>query len=77
MTVILPLLAFLGLWIYSGNTRREPLWRASFIQAFILWGAWMVFVTELLSLFNAVTRTSLSLAWGLPVPWVFVRDMVA
>lgn len=67
MTVILPLLAFLGLWIYSGNTRREPLWRASFIQAFILWGAWMVFVTELLSLFTAVTRTSLSLAWGLPV----------
>ena len=76
MLVALPLLAFLLLWIYSGNTRREPLWRASFIQAVIIWGAYMVVVTELLSLFRAVTRLSLALAWGAMVLggaiWIFV-----
>ncbi len=77
MIVALPLLAFFVLWIYSGNTRREPLWRASFIQAFIIWGAYMVLVTELLSTFKAITRLNLAIAWGALVAagilWVVVR----
>ncbi|MGB4595773.1 MAG: glycosyltransferase family 39 protein [Anaerolineaceae bacterium] len=64
MTVVLPILGFLGLWIFSGNTRREPNWRAAFIQALILWFTWMVLSTELLSLFHAINRVGLSITWG-------------
>jgi hypothetical protein len=64
MTTLLPILGFLGLWIYSGNTRREPNWRAAFIQALILWFSWMVISTEVLSLFRAINRNGFSITWG-------------
>ncbi len=64
MSILLPFLAFVGLWIFSGNTRREPNWRAAFIQALILWFTWLVISTELLSLVSAIDRTGLSISWG-------------
>lgn len=74
MAVTLPILGFVGLWIYSGNTRREPNWRAAFIQSLILWFAWLVITTELLSLFGSIHRTGLSVSWGslvlLSILWV-------
>ena len=64
MTILLPFLGFLGLWIFSGNTRREPNWRAAFIQALILWFTWMVVTTEVLSLLHAINRVGLSVSWS-------------
>ncbi len=64
MSILLPFLAFLGLWIFSGNTRREPNWRAALIQALILWSTWLVISTELLSLVRAINRIGLSISWG-------------
>lgn len=67
MAILLPLLGFIGLWIYSGNTRREPNWRAAFIQALILWGAWLVLSTEFLSLICAIHKIGVSISWGILV----------
>jgi len=36
--------------------RRAPDWRLAFVQALILWAAYMILTTEMLSLFSAVTR---------------------
>lgn len=65
--VILPILAFFAFWFFSGNTRREPNWRAAFIQAMILWWSYMVISTEILSLFKAITRLGLSITWLLVI----------
>ncbi len=65
--VILPILAFFAFWFYSGNTRREPNWRAAFIQAMIMWWSYMIISTEILSLFKGITKIGLSMAWLLVI----------
>ena len=65
--VTFPILAFLTFWFYSGNTRREPNWRAAFIQALIMWWSYMVITTEILGVFKAITRLGLSITWLLVI----------
>lgn len=68
--------AFFAAWIVMGNTKREPNWRLAFVQAAIVLGAYMIFVTEILSLFSFITRWSLFAVWLLPnvvfLVWVWV-----
>jgi hypothetical protein len=42
-------------------------WRGSFIRAALIWGAYLVVVTELLSLVRGITVWGLTIAWTLPL----------
>lgn len=64
MLIILPLFAFaLGWALFYHTSPGNRSWRASFMRASILWGAYVAVNTELLSLFSALSTTALSLAW--------------
>lgn len=63
----LMLLSFISFWIIVGNDEREPNWRLALIQTAIFWGSYLILGTELLSLFRAVNRISLSVMWILPI----------
>ena len=77
--VSLLILAFLIIWIMVGNSEREPNWRLALVQALILWGAYAILGTELLSLFSCVTRTALIILWIVPIVagilwgWLWLR----
>lgn len=60
MLVALPLLAFLFLLL---GFRRRLGWRASFLAATLPWALWLTFITELLTQFRDLTRTSVAIAW--------------
>jgi hypothetical protein len=63
MLVVFPLLAFVALIFLVTALFSEVGWRRSFLRAAIAWGVWLVFSTEVLSLFKALTPLGLSLAW--------------
>jgi hypothetical protein len=65
--VFLLILAFLPIWIMVGNNEREPNWRLALIQALIVWGAYAVLGTEILSLFSFITRSALVIMWAFPI----------
>ena len=67
MLVILPVVAYIGLSLLMGNWRPEWEWRRCVLRAAVLWGAYLVLVTEGLSLLRGVTPTNLALAWGLAI----------
>ncbi len=77
--IILMALAYLSIWIMVGNFEREPNWRLALIQSLILWGAFLVVGTEILSFFNAVTKIALVILWALPIltgiiwAWVWLK----
>jgi len=65
MLALIPILAFLGLFL--ALLRYFPAdWRLAFLRAATAWGVYMVLVTELLSLLHLVTVSGLALAWLLP-----------
>ncbi|MFW5713414.1 MAG: hypothetical protein ACOCYU_01955 [Brevefilum sp.] len=72
----LMIVSFISFWIIVGNAEREPNWRLALIQTTILWGTYLILGTEILSLFTAIHRTSLSIMWALPIlaviVWMFV-----
>ena len=65
--VFLIFLAFLAIWIMVGNSEREPNWRLALVQALIVWGAYAILGTELLSLFSSITRNALVVMWIIPI----------
>lgn len=77
--VFLLILAFLLIWIMVGNNEREPNWRLALIQALIVWGAYAILGTEILSLFSLITRNALVIMWVLPIitgifwGWMWLR----
>ena len=66
MVLILPL-AYLSILFGVGNSRFGTDWRQATLRTALLWMAYLVFLTEFLSLFNAITATSLSIGWLIPV----------
>ena len=73
MLTILPVLAYVGLLLLVGNLQREWEWRRCLLRAAVLWGTYLVVVTEGLSLLRGVTPTNLALAWGLAILAVAAR----
>ena len=75
--VILAILSFLGFWVLMGNSEREPSWRVSLVQAVIVWSAYLVITTEVLSWLHAINKLALSIVWSLPiligVIWAWLR----
>jgi 4-amino-4-deoxy-L-arabinose transferase-like glycosyltransferase len=70
MFAILPLLAFLGLFEFA--LRRNQDWRYAFLVGATLWALYLIVLTELLSLFNLISRLALTLGWLLFVIFLFV-----
>lgn len=74
---ILAILSFLGAWIMMGNSEREPSWRVSLVQGAIVWAAYTVISTEILSWFHAINKLALSIVWALPILagliWIWLR----
>jgi Dolichyl-phosphate-mannose-protein mannosyltransferase len=67
MAAILPLFAFISIYIIYYNLKPGLSWRQSFVRTSILWGTYLVLVTELLSIFHAITQPALVVAWSLPI----------
>ncbi len=67
LLAILPLFAFIMLCL--ALIRRSPTLdkRLAFLRAAVLWGAYLVLETELLSLVRGVTPLGLAIAWSLPI----------
>ena len=75
---ILPFLAFSVIFLVLIRRFRGQDWRLTYLRAAVLWGAYMVLETELLSFARGVTPLGLALAWALPVlvggAWL-IRDV--
>ena len=74
--LFLIILSLLSVWIMVGNSDREPNWRLALVQTLILWGIYLSLGTEILGVFNAINRLSISLMWLLPILigilWVWI-----
>jgi hypothetical protein len=66
MLAILPIAAFLTIFLLLYSLHSSLSWRHTFIITAILWGTYLVLTTELLSIFRAITRLSLVIVWLLP-----------
>ena len=75
--IVLVILSFTSIWIIVGNSEREPKWRMALIEAAIIWAAYMIICTEVLSLFHAINRLALGIVWSIPIlvgiAWVWLR----
>ena len=61
--IIFPLLSFIALVFLMASFFPEQGWRHNFSRASLVWGAWLVFSIESLSVFRAVTPIGLTLMW--------------
>jgi hypothetical protein len=66
MAIILPL-AYIGILLAVGNSRFGTDWRQAALRAALLWMGYLVFLTETLSLFTAITNTALFIGWLIPI----------
>jgi Dolichyl-phosphate-mannose-protein mannosyltransferase len=62
MLVLLPILALL--LMYGACRKLCADWQRAVLAALVLWGVSVVAITELLSAFTAINRTSVALAWA-------------
>jgi hypothetical protein len=62
---LLPL-AFLSIWIAVGNLQPEIGWRQAAIRAALLWGGYLILLSEALSLVSGISFWPLLLGWSLP-----------
>jgi hypothetical protein len=65
--VILPLLAFLTIFLVIGNIKPDTEWRQTLLRAGLIFGFCLVLLTELLSLVRGITPVGLAFAWAAPV----------
>jgi hypothetical protein len=65
--VIVLLLAYVSLLLVVGNSRLSIDWHQAALRAAMLWMAYLVLLTELLSLFNAITSWALFIGWLIPI----------
>lgn len=63
MLVVLPILAFISLWLVVGNHAPSDGWPRAAIRAAILWGVFAVASAEVLGLLSGITPLGLSLSW--------------
>ncbi len=67
MLALLPLLALAGITWIVANQIPQISWRQAFLRAAILTGVFIIFTTEILSLFRGITPFGLTLTWVLPL----------
>ncbi|UCF60776.1 MAG: hypothetical protein JSV37_13615 [Anaerolineaceae bacterium] len=67
MLIIFPVLAFVGIFLSLGNLDSENGSERAFFRASILWGTYLILMTEGLSLLEGITPWGLTLGWLLPL----------
>jgi hypothetical protein len=67
LLALLPLSAFIVIFLVLIRRFHRQDWRQLYLRAAVLWGAYMVLETELLSFVRGVTPLGLALAWAVPV----------
>jgi hypothetical protein len=67
MLVLLPLLAFAGLFLVLKNIEPDLDWRACVLRAGLIFGVYATLVLEILSFFKGVTPVILSIVWLIPL----------
>ena len=67
MFAILPIAAFLSIFIILYNKRSDLSWRRAFIRSSIVWGIILAISTELLSLWYAINQLALVVIWIIPI----------
>ena len=66
LLALLPLSAFFVLFFVMIHRYPGQDWRQMYLRAAVLWGAYMVLETELLSFVRGITPLGLALAWVIP-----------
>ncbi len=64
---LLPLAGWIGLVFLLENLQTDSSWRRACLHAGVLWGSYIVFLNELLSIWKAITLVGLVIAWSLPL----------
>ena len=67
MLVAVPVLAYAGLVLWVGNVWLEAGWRSAALRAAVMWGAYLVLLTEFLSLLEAIETLWLAIGWLIPI----------
>ena len=72
ITILLPLAALSLLFMYLLGIENEPknipvLWQGKFLLAVVLWGGYLIFLTESLSLFKGLYRWPIAGGWLLGI----------
>lgn len=80
MLAILPILAYLGIYLVLLNIQPELDWRRRVLRTTVLWGIYLVASTELISLVHGITQLGLTLTWLAAVlavtAWLVRRRMI-
>ena len=63
MLSVLPLLTLGCLFVWMNKANPTWGWRRSLLRSMVIWGIWIVTITELLSLFHWITLAGLGLTW--------------
>jgi hypothetical protein len=61
------MLAFMGFFLILGNLDSDKVWERAFFRASVLWGTYLILLTEGLSLLGAITPLGLTLGWLVPI----------
>ena len=77
MVLILPL-AYISILLAVGNSILGTDWRQAALRAAMLWMAYLVLLTELLSLFKAIAPAGLFIGWLIPIiaAGFFIRNRI-
>ena len=67
MLATLPVFAYAGLVLWIGNARPDSGWRSAVLRAAAVWGAYLVLLTEFLSLLEAIEALWLVIGWLVPI----------
>ena len=62
-----PVFAYVGLVLWIGNVWAESGWRRAALRAAVVWGAYLVLLTEFLSLFEAIDALWVVMGWLVPI----------
>ena len=80
MLVVIPIIAYAGMALWIGNKWPEGGWRGTSLRAAVVWGAYLVLLTEFLSLFEAIDALWLVIGWLVPIvvtgAWLLKRKRI-
>ena len=65
--IVIPIVAYAGMVLWIGNTWPERGWGGAVLRAAVVWGIYLIFITEALSLFEAIEVAWLAIGWTIPI----------
>jgi len=67
MLAIIPIPTFTCIFLTLGNLQPQANWRRVSLRSIVLWGVYVVVITELFSLLRIIQPSFLALAWTVPI----------